>query len=88
MAKSPFTLFRPEILNDIAEHASKLLPNESSREELHRNIQLLVQNSLAKLELVTRDEFEAQSAVLQKTRAKVDQLEQQVADLQKIIEQQ
>ena len=78
MAKIPFPPFKPEIISDLAEQTSKLLPNEKSREELHRSLQLMVQGTLSKLDIVTREEFDAQTAVLQKTRAKVEQLEQQL----------
>ncbi len=81
MVKPPFPPFSQEILNGLAEHAGKLLPNEKSRDELHRSIMLVVQNTLSKLDLVTREEFDAQAIVLQKTRAKVEALEKQLAEL-------
>jgi len=81
MAKSPFTLFKPEMIGELAEQASKLLPGEKSREDIQRNLQLLLQNTLAKLDIVSREEFDAQTAVLQKTRAKVDRLELELASL-------
>ena len=81
MAKSPFNLFKPENLAELAEQASKLLPGDKSREDLQRNMQLLLQNALAKLDIVSREEFDAQMAVLQKTRAKVDRLETELASL-------
>ena len=37
---------------------------------------------LSRLELVTREEFDAQQAVLLKTREKVDALEKRVAELE------
>lgn len=83
MAKSPFSLFNPEIISELAEQAGKLLPGEKSREDLQRNMQLLMQNALAKLDIVSREEFDAQIAVLQKTRAKVELLENEVALLLK-----
>ena len=88
MAKPPFNLFKPEMLTDLAEQASKLLPGEKSREEIQRSLQLVLQNGLAKLDLVTREEFDAQSAVLQKTRAKVDLLEAELARLAALLEEQ
>ena len=86
MAKSPFTLFKPELLTDLAEQASKLLPGEKSREEIQRSLQLVLQNGLAKLDLVTREEFDAQTAVLQKTRAKVDMLEAELTRINTMLE--
>ena len=87
MAKSPFSLLKPDMLTDLAEQASKLLPGEKSREEIQRSMQLVLQNALARLDLVTREEFDAQAAVLQKTRAKVDILETELARLMAILEE-
>ena len=81
--KSPFSVFNAETLQSIAEKTSQLLPNENTREELQRTVQLLVQNALSRLDLVTREEFDAQAAVLQKTRSKIDQLEIQLKELEK-----
>ena len=47
----------------------------------------LLQNALSKLDLVTREEFDAQSAVLQRTRQKVDALEEKLEHLSKMIEE-
>ena len=47
-----------------------------------RELHTLLQSSLARLELVTREEFDAQSAVLQRTRAKLDALEQRCYELE------
>ncbi len=46
-----------------------------------REIHIAVQAVLARLDLVTREEFDAQTAVLRRTRQKLEQLEQQLADL-------
>ena len=83
MKKTPFSLFNPDNVQALADKASQLLPNDEARDEMHRSRQLLVQNALSRLELVTREEFDAQTAVLQKTRSKVDALEQQLAELEK-----
>lgn len=42
----------------------------------------LVQSALARLDLVSREEFDAQAAVLARTRARLEALEQQLAQLQ------
>lgn len=47
-----------------------------------REIHIALQAALARLDLVTREEFDAQAAVLQRTRQKLEQLEQQLAALE------
>jgi hypothetical protein len=88
MAKSPFSLFKPEMITELAEQAGKLLPGEKSREEIQRSLQLVMQNALARLDIVSREEFDAQTAVLEKTRAKVDLLEVELAALMARLEEQ
>ncbi|MES2822495.1 MAG: accessory factor UbiK family protein [Pseudomonadota bacterium] len=47
-----------------------------------REMQATLQSVLARLDLVTRDEFDAQAAVLQRTRMKLEALEQRCAQLE------
>jgi BMFP domain-containing protein YqiC len=48
---------------------------------LHARLKALLQARLARLDLVTREEFDAQLAVLQRTRAKLDALEKELEAL-------
>lgn len=48
-----------------------------------RELQATLQSILARLDLVTRDEFDAQAAVLQRTRLKLEALEQRCIELEK-----
>jgi len=50
--------------------------------ELQQQIRALVQGTFARLDLVTRDEFDAQRAVLARTRELVERLEKRVAELE------
>ena len=45
----------------------------------------VLEAGLTKLDLVTREEFDVQSAVLARTRAKLEHLEAQVAELEKAL---
>lgn len=51
--------------------------------DMERNFRAVLQSTFAKLDLVTREEFDAQAGVLAKTRKKLDHLEKQVAELEK-----
>jgi len=53
-----------------------------SREELQATFKSALQAGLTKLDLVTREEFEVQRAVLLKTREKLDALETAVRELE------
>ncbi len=55
---------------------------QRTQQEIRSSISLIVQSALSRLELVTREEFDAQSEVLARTRALVDQLETRLAELE------
>ena len=61
-------------LQDAIPLISGLIP----KKELH----LGLQSALAKLNLVTREEFDAQAAVLQRTRQKLEALELRCAEIE------
>ena len=50
--------------------------------EMEKNLHAALQATFAKLDLVTREEFAVQQGVLARTRAKVEELEKQVAELE------
>ena len=54
----------------------------SVRDDLEKNFRSVLQSGLDKLDLVTREEFEVQQAVLAKTRAKLASLEERLAGLE------
>ena len=56
---------------------------KSVREDLEQNFRSVLQSGLGKLDLVTREEFEVQEAVLARTRQKLDALEAMLKDLEK-----
>ena len=71
-------------LDDLARRLSSLVPPSlrDGRDELQENFKAVLQSGLAKLDLVTREEFEVQRAVLLRTREKLDELQRTVADLE------
>ena len=73
------------ILEKLAAQISGLLP-ENAGDDIKKNVQQLLARQLNKLDLVSRDEFEAQQAVLLRTREKLDALEKQLAAFEKKLE--
>lgn len=53
-----------------------------------RELQITLQSTLAKLNLVTREEFDAQTAVLQRTRQKLEALELRCAEIEQSLHKQ
>lgn len=71
-------------IDDLARRLSSLVPSglREGREEMQQNFKSVLQTGLSKLDLVTREEFEVQRAVLLRTRAKLDELQRAVAELE------
>jgi BMFP domain-containing protein YqiC len=71
-------------IDDLARRLSNLVPPgmNQARDDLEQNIKATLQMSLRKLELVTREEFDVQRAVLLRTREKMDALERTVEQLE------
>ena len=71
-------------LDDLARRLSSLVPPglREGREELQQNFKSVLQSGLGRLDLVTREEFDVQRAVLLRTREKLEQLEREVQALE------
>ncbi|MEZ0471736.1 ubiquinone biosynthesis accessory factor UbiK [Luteimonas salinilitoris] len=67
-------------IDELARRLSGLVPPamRDGREELQENFKAVLQSGLTKLDLVSREEFEVQRAVLLRTREKLEALEQAV----------
>ena len=77
----------PKILDDLAKRLADALPSgiRDLQRDVEKNFRAALQAGFNKLDLVTREEFEVQTAVLNRTRAKVDALEKQVADMESLL---
>jgi BMFP domain-containing protein YqiC len=67
-------------IDELARRLSSLVPGSlrESREELQQNFKSVLQTGLGKLDLVTRDEFDVQRAVLLRTRDKLNELQRAI----------
>jgi BMFP domain-containing protein YqiC len=74
----------PKILDDLARRLTDVLPPgvRAVRDDLERNFRAILQSTLARLDLVTRDEFDVQVALLTRTRERLDTLETQLSKLE------
>ena len=57
-------------------------------EQLDRNAKSLLQSALTRLDVVSREEFDAQTAVLKRTRERLEALEKQLAELDESLQPQ
>jgi len=79
--QSPMT---NESIENLAEKLAAAVPEglRSMREDLEHNFRAVLRSSLSKLDLVTREEFEVQEAVLARTREKLEALEAKLEQLE------
>ena len=73
-----------ESIDKIAKTLAETLPEglRSMRADIETNFRSVLKSSLARMDLVTREDFEVQEAVLAKTRAKLEALETRLAKLE------
>ncbi len=71
-------------LDELAQKLTDALPGgiRELRDDAKRNLRAALGSILARMELVTREDFDVQSAVLARTREKVEQLERRVTELE------
>jgi BMFP domain-containing protein YqiC len=77
-------MFDPKLLDDLSRRMAGLFPAGAKelQQDLEKNLRAALTSAFAKLDLVTREELEVQTAVLERTRAKLAALERRVAQLE------
>ena len=71
-------------LDSLAKRLSSLIPEplQATQQDIESNLRSGLESGLRKMNLVTREEFDVQSAVLLRTREKLEQLEKRVTELE------
>lgn len=72
----------PAFLNDLADKLGDIL-KQSPAKDIEHNLKAGVTAMLGKLDMVSREEFDVQTAVLARTREKLAALEARLAELEK-----
>ena len=72
-------------LDDLVRRIAGVLPGGIGQlnEDMRKNLKEVISASLSRMDLVSREEFEVQSAVLARTRQKLERLEAKVTELEK-----
>ena len=75
----------PKAVDELARRFIKALPDglEQLSEDLGQNVKAAFSAALSRADLVTREEFDVQSAVLARTREKLTELEKTVTALER-----
>jgi len=74
----------PKILDDLARKLTDSVPPglRGVQDDIEKNFHTVLQSAFNKLNLVTREEFEVQAALLARTREKLDRMEAVVTELE------
>jgi len=77
-------MLEPKLIDDISKKVAASLPSglRSLQDDIQRNIHSTLEGALTRLNLVTREEFEVQQAVLLRTRGKLAALELRLQELE------
>ena len=74
-------MLNKNVIDEINSKVSDILQNSPAK-DIEKNVKVLLSGAFTRLDLVTRDEFDVQQEVLQRTREKLIILEGQVAKLE------
>lgn len=77
---------KPPPISEVIQQVNDLVGPSGLVEEVDRNAKQLIQAALRKLDFVSREEFDAQSAILERTRGKVAALESELASMSDLVD--
>ena len=72
---------KQNFFSDVQAKINQVLENSPAK-DIEKNVKAMMSQGFAKLDLVTREEFDIQAQVLAKTRAKLDALEARITELE------
>ena len=72
---------KPNFFSDMQAKLNQALESSPAK-DLEKNMKALLSQGFSKMDLVTREEFDIQAQVLVNTRAKLEELEARVAELE------
>jgi hypothetical protein len=72
---------KPNFFDDMQARIHKAIENSPAK-DIEKNVKAMLASGFAKLDLVTREEFDVQAQVLAKTRARLEALEARVTELE------
>ena len=79
---------KPPPLGEVIQQVNDMVGNSGIKDEVDKSLRALVQSGLSKLDVVTREEFDAQTEILKRTRSQIAALEAQLEELTKELEKQ
>ena len=81
-------MINDNLIRSLGEQLGRFVSDARSREDMQQSLNAIVQNVFSRLDLVTREQFDAQLETLERTRAQLDHLEAELARLQQQLTEQ
>jgi BMFP domain-containing protein YqiC len=72
---------KPQFLEDLQSKIGKAIESLPAK-DIEKNVKAMLSQGFSRLDLVTREEFDIQAQVLAKTRARLEELEARVRELE------
>ncbi|WP_116367269.1 accessory factor UbiK family protein [Parahaliea mediterranea] len=77
---------KPPPIGDVIQQVNDLVGSSGLKDDVDRGVRTLAQAAMKRLDVVSREEFDAQAAVLQRTRARLAALEAELEALTRDVE--
>ena len=71
-----------KLFRNLGDQLGRFISSSAAREDIQKSLNVLVQSAFAKLDLVTREQFDAQLESLQEAETQLGSLEQELVTLQ------
>ena len=81
-------MINDNLIRSLGEQLGRFVSDARSREDMQQSLNAIVQNVFSRLDLVTREQFDAQLETLERMRAQLDHLEAELARLQQQLTEQ
>jgi hypothetical protein len=75
-------MINDNLIRSLGEQLGRFVSDAAAREDMQKSLDAIVQNVFARLDLVTREQFDAQLETLERTRTQLERLEAELVRLQ------
>ena len=74
-------MINDNLIRSLGDQLGRFISDAAAREDMQKSLNAIVQNVFARLDLVTREQFDAQLETLERTREQLERLEAELAKL-------